>query len=51
MYRTFPFRRFLASCALLLVAAGSESILSLAAVAVLLLALWAVDPTAWADPM
>ena len=51
MRQPFPLRRSLVSCALLLVAAGSETILSLAVVACLLVALWVVDPTAWRDPM
>lgn len=51
MRRPFPLRRSLASCALLLVAAGSETALSLAAISCLLAALWAVDPMARRDAM
>ena len=49
--RPFPLRRSLASCYLLICAVGTDTLLGLAVVFALLVALWAVDPTAWWDPM
>ena len=49
--RPFLLRRSLASCYLLICAVGTDTLLGLAFVAVPLVALWVVDPTAWRDPM
>ena len=51
MRRPFLLRRSLASCYLLICAIGTDTLYGLAFVAIPLVALWVVDPTAWRDPM